>query len=183
MSNRTLIAGGRTVTLHRLAHGAAATLLAIAVAWPWIPHAAERRELADVGHFEWPHEIDGETLRPLALGDVERRFAARFPGEIARFASHDSVWILRRVERPTRMLHPAADCYRGLGYLIRDEHLTTTGSGLQRCFAAVRQESQLRVCERIVDADGQSFTDTSAWYWAAALGRSRGPWLASTRAE
>jgi len=65
---------------------------------------------------------------------------------------------------------------------VRDERLTTGASGLERCFNAARDGRQLRVCERIVDAAGVSFTDTSAWYWNAALGRSRGPWLAVTRA-
>ena len=167
----------------RACHVLAAALLAIALAWPWTPYAKERRERAHVEHVEWPREIDGETLRPLAMSEVERRFSARFPGQIARFAADDSVWVLRRIERPTRMLHLATDCYRGLGYRVRDERLTADGSGLQRCFAAVRQDSSLTVCERIVDADGRIFTDTSAWYWAAALGRSRGPWLATTRAE
>jgi hypothetical protein len=41
----------------------------------------------------------------------------------------------------------------------------------------------LSVCERIVDADERTFTDTCAWYRAAALGGLRGPWLATTRAS
>jgi hypothetical protein len=130
---------------------------------------------------EWPRAIGGDALRPLALSGVEARFAARFPGAIGRFASDDATWILRHVERPTRMLHPAADCYRGLGYSIRDERLVAGMSGLERCFIAARDRLELRVCEHIIDADGGTFTDTSAWYWYAALGRSRGPWLATTR--
>jgi hypothetical protein len=132
---------------------------------------------------EWPHVLDGEQLRPLAMSDVEGRFAARFPGAIARFASDEARWILRRVDQPTRMLHPATDCYRGLGYAIRDERLSAGMRGLQRCFVATRDGLDLTVCERIVDADGGAYTDTSAWYWMAVLGRSRGPWLAMTRAE
>ena len=37
-----------------------------------------------------------------------------------------------------------------------------------------------RVCERITDADGQAYTDPSSWFWAALLGRSKGPWQAVT---
>ena len=54
---------------------------------------------------------------------------------------------------------------------------------LWRCFEAVRGAQRLRVCERIVDARGNGFTDTSAWYWAAALGQSQGPWQAITVAR
>jgi len=38
----------------------------------------------------------------------------------------------------------------------------------------------VRVCERIEDARGLAFTDASAWFWAAQLGRSTGPWRAVT---
>jgi len=160
----------------------AALLLALAVTWPLARPDSKPREAATRVAPEWPRVVDGETLRPLALGAVEARFAARFPGAIGRFASPDATWILRRVEHPTRMLHPAADCYRGLGYSVRDERLMTGVSGLERCFTAAHDGRALEICERIVDAKGATFTDTSAWYWNAALGRSRGPWLAMTRA-
>ena len=51
---------------------------------------------------------------------------------------------------------------------------------VQRCFTARKGDVALRVCEQIEDAQGQHFADTSAWYWAAALGRSQGPWRAVT---
>jgi len=163
----------------------AAVLLAIAIAWPALPHA--RADATDGSAIrtvvEWPMLVEGELLRPLAMGDLEQRFAARFPGAISRFASDDALWILRRVDRPTRMLHPAADCFRAAGYAIREERLVAGKSGLRRCFTAARERNRMLVCEQIVGADGESFTDTSAWYWAAALGRTRGPWLATTRAE
>lgn len=163
---------------------AAFAMLAVAVTWPFLPGATSDGlgERAGRPMTEWPHVLEGEPLRPLAMSDVERRFAAHFPGAIARFASGDARWILRWVAQPTRMLHPATDCYRGLGFTIRDERLRMGAQGLQRCFVASRGGTGLTVCERIVDADGRAFTDTSAWYWAAALGRSRGPWLAMTRA-
>jgi len=163
---------------------AAAALLAFAFAWPLLPTA---RSGAAAGpptpDHEWPLALDGERLRPLAASAVDRRFAARFPGAIGRFASEDATWILRRVDRPTRMLHPATDCFRGLGYAIRTERLVAGPRGLQRCFVATREGAALDVCERIVDADGQVFTDASAWYWSAILGRTRGPWFAVTRAS
>ena len=163
----------------------AATLLILSISWPALPHG--RGDVTDeTGNrpaVEWPLVVEDEHLRPLAMDDVERRFADRFPGTIGRFASKDAIWILRRVDRPTRMLHPAADCYRAAGYSIHDERLVLGKNGLRRCFTAAREADQMLVCEQIVGADGEIFTDTSAWYWAAALGQTRGPWLATTRAE
>ncbi|CAN5879009.1 hypothetical protein BH11PSE13_BH11PSE13_14080 [soil metagenome] len=145
---------------------------------------------------EWPREWDGVPLRPLALSEVEHRFADRFPGAIARMTDGEQMFVLRQVEAPTRMLHPAADCYRALGYRIAQARLERDAQErLWRCFNATRNPSSsasgassqqgqtLRVCERIVDAAGASFTDTSAWYWAAASGRSTGPWEAMTVAR
>lgn len=159
---------------------------------------------------ELPAQWQGAPLRPLALSDVEQRFARNFPGSLARFAiepRHDGtaaaegggadgsidaggwqVLVLRGVDKPTRMLHPAADCYQGLGYRIAAQQLELDRQRqLWRCFEATRGQAgsgqRLRVCERIVDANGQGFTDTSAWYWSAAMGRSQGPWQAITVAR
>ena len=132
---------------------------------------------------EWPAEWDGAPLRPLALGEVEQRFAERFPGAIARVTDGTRTLVLRRVDQPTRMLHPAADCYRALGYRIENARLMSDGEArLWRCFVAEQAggSQRLKVCERIVDARGQAFTDSSAWYWAAQSGRSAGPWQAVT---
>ncbi|MBS0453104.1 MAG: hypothetical protein JSS14_17545 [Proteobacteria bacterium] len=135
---------------------------------------------------ESPAQWDGSPLRPLALSPVEQRFARQFPGTIARLTDGHQTLVLRRVDTPTRMLHPAADCYRALGYrieqarLVRDEQ-----QRMWRCFVAGRggNEAQLKVCERIVDAKGDAFTDSSAWYWAALVGHSSGPWQAVTVAQ
>ncbi len=134
---------------------------------------------------EWPSAWDGAPLRPLALSDVEQRFAERFPGAIARMTDGRRTLVLRQVAMPTRMLHPAADCYRALGFRIEETRLEHDASArLWRCFVARgRGAKKLRVCERIVDAEGTAFTDTSAWYWAAASGRSHGPWQAVTLAS
>ena len=130
---------------------------------------------------EWPREWDGKRLRPLALSAVEQRFAAQFPGRVARLTDGESVLVWRDVNRPTRMLHPAADCYRALGYRIEHAGLEHDAhSRLWRCSVAVRGGQRLRVCERIEDAAGGTFTDASSWYWAALLGRSTGPWSAIT---
>ncbi|THD01480.1 hypothetical protein B1810_20045 [Panacagrimonas perspica] len=133
---------------------------------------------------EWPALWDGMPLRPLALSAVERRFAQRFPGRIGRFDNGGRTVVLREIMAPTRMLHPAVDCYRGLGYEVGAPVLERDSRRrLWRCFVAERAGQRQRVCEQVVDDAGQTFTDASAWYWNALLGRSRGPWLAVTRAE
>ena len=206
---------------------------------------------------ELPRTWQGVPVRPLALSAVEQRFADRFPGSIARLTDGRQIVVLREVAQPTRMLHPAADCFRALGYRIEGERLelparadapaaapraqpaqrndaaapllqtvalrvtnrlplgnagdapgdtwgatphvasralqpaalgngpaatrpATTAPNVQRCFTARKGDVALRVCEQIEDAHGQRFADTSAWYWAAALGRSTGPWRAVT---
>lgn len=132
----------------------------------------------------WPEVWEGRHLQPLPLSAVEQRFASRFPGAIGRFRDGERLIVLRHITAPTRMLHPAADCYRGLGYAIHDERLEREGTTLlRRCFVADHNGRRLRVCERIADADGGNFTDASAWFWAASLGRSPGPWLAVTTAQ
>ncbi|MEO5672953.1 MAG: hypothetical protein ABIR26_19865 [Ramlibacter sp.] len=134
--------------------------------------------------LELPTQWQGQPLRPLALSDVEQRFARQFPGTLARMTDGRQVLVLRAVHRPTRMLHPAADCYRGLGYSIARQQLELDAQRhMWRCFEATRAGQHLRVCERIVDSQGAGFTDASAWYWAAALGHSQGPWQAITVAS
>ena len=133
---------------------------------------------------EWPREWNGRALRPLALSPVEQRFAAGFPGRIVRLTDGEQTIVWREVSIPTRMLHPAADCYRALGFAIDDTLLERDAEGLLwRCFVAERGGQRIRVCERIVDARGASFTDTSSWFWSAQLGESVGPWQAITTAR
>ncbi|MFT3663604.1 hypothetical protein [Piscinibacter sp.] len=160
----------------------AAALLALAAALPLA--SARRAAAAPPRHVEWPREWEGRALRPLATNAVEQRFAARFPGAIARFSDGERVLVLRRVDAPTRMLHPAADCFRGLGYRIEHAQLEHDARRrLWRCFEAEGDGQRLRVCERIEGEDGEDFVDASAWFWAAALGRSQGPWQAVTVVE
>ncbi|MEO7241274.1 MAG: hypothetical protein ABIW85_00060 [Variovorax sp.] len=130
---------------------------------------------------EWPTQWDGAPLQQLALSPVEARFAQDFPGAIGRLTDGQRTLVLRHVTAPTRMLHPATDCFRAVGYRIEQERLERDAyERLWRCFLASRGGQSLRVCERIVDADGRAFTDTSAWFWSAARGVSHGPWRAVT---
>ncbi len=172
-------AGLRQAQPERIALLAVAVLLLACALAPLARETAPARDVSRA--VEWPQRFDGRLLRPLALSAVEQRFASAFPGAIGRFSDGERLLVLRDVQRPTRMLHPATDCYRGLGYAIADARLERDGRRrLWRCFEARRGGQRLRVCERIEDAAGLAFTDTSAWFWAAALGRSTGPWQAVT---
>lgn len=164
---------------------ALAAALLLAALLPLARPAADASSAGRSHHVEWPTQWDGQPLRPLALSEVEHRFASRFPGAIARFSDGERVLVLRKVDAPTRMLHPAADCFRGLGHRIEAVRLERDGEGrLWRGFDAVAPDGQrLHVRERIEAPDGASFTDTSAWFWAAALGSSSGPWRAVTVVE
>jgi hypothetical protein len=162
-----------------------AILLLACMAWS---AAAPRHSAKSISptlvSVELPTHWQGQPLRPLALSDVEARFAQRFPGTLSRMTDGTQVLVLRQVNQPTRMLHPAADCYQGLGYRISAQVLEQDHEQhLWRCFEAARGGQRQRVCERIVDANGQGFTDASAWYWSAALGQSTGPWQAVTLAR
>jgi hypothetical protein len=164
-------------------------LVALALWCAMLPLAlngrAQTTAPSPLAHEEWPTEWRGQPMQPLALSAVEQRFSVQFPGRIARFALADqSELVLREVTRPTRMLHPAADCWRGIGWQVQPARLVhDADASLWRCFEAERQGRRVRVCERIVDAQGRSFTDTSAWFWAASFGHSPGPWQAVTHVE
>lgn len=163
---------------------ALALALVAAALLPLLGRAGATTAPVPASATEWPLEIDGAPLRPLALSAVEQRFADRFPGRIGRFDADGTVWVLRDVQRPTRSLHPATDCFRSLGYRIEAARLEIDAAErLWRCFVAERGGVRLRVCERIVDARQQAYVDTSDWFWAATLGRSSGPWRALTRVE
>ena len=163
-----------------------ATLLPLCALWGIGQAMAERSATPSANTSmpseELPTEWQGAPLRPLALSEVELRFTQHFPGSVARMTDGKQVLVLRTVTKPTRMLHPATDCYRGLGYRIHSEQLEVQANSQDRwrCFVAQRQGRSVRVCERIEDANGQGFTDTSSWYWASVAGQSHGPWKAIT---
>jgi hypothetical protein len=163
-----------------------AVLLPACMLWGAVATWASARPPAagQPSDIELPAQWQGRPLRPLALSEVEQRFARQFPGTLARMTDGQEVLVLRAVHRPTRMLHPAADCYRALGYSIARQQLQLDDERrMWRCFEAARAGRALRVCERIVDDRGAGFTDASAWYWAALLGQSQGPWQAITVAS
>jgi hypothetical protein len=132
----------------------------------------------------WPTYFHGRTLHELPMGARERAFLSGFPGDVGRFTDGERDIVMRWVTQPTRRLHPAEDCYRGLGFETSSSRILRDGDRTQwRCFAASRGDASREVCEQIQDREGRRWTDVSAWYWAAALGRSDGPWLVTTVAD
>jgi hypothetical protein len=125
----------------------------------------------------WPAAYEGRKLTPLPLSAREHAFAEGFPGQIGRFTDGSRELVLRHVREATRRLHPASDCYKGLGFEIEPRPLRhdTNGRPLG-CFSARKDNLRQIVCEGLHDADGKVWSDVSQWYWDALLGRSRGPW-------
>jgi hypothetical protein len=167
-----------------------AVTLLLAALWPlWRTDSFETQPRHAV-NIEWaeaqwaPHN---SSPIQLPLSPVEQRFASKFPGHIARFTDGRYEWIVRVIDQPTRMLHPAADCYRALGYSVTPPHVRAEANGEQwRCFTAARNGKTLKVCERIFDAKDGRWTDTSAWYWSTLAGgasQARAPWWAVTKVE
>jgi hypothetical protein len=129
----------------------------------------------------WPTHFQGQPLLAVALSTAERTMLGGFPGAVARFSDGERDIVMRWVTQATRQLHPAADCYQGLGYDVQAARVLLDGDGAQwRCFTATRGAAMREVCEQLKDREGQRWTDVSSWYWAAVLGRTEGPWLVTT---
>ena len=129
----------------------------------------------------WPSTYEGRTLFALRSDAPQAQFADGFPGLIARFTDGEREYLFRYVERPTRSLHASGDCYKGAGYRVSPLPLHRDGNGeLLGCVAATRGDESVRVCERVFNAEGESWYDVSSWFWAALLKQSTGPWWAVT---
>jgi len=129
----------------------------------------------------WPDSFEGRALHEEPLIPYEQRAARSFPGRIGRFTDGNRQIILRWVNRPSRSLHPADVCFRGLGYRVVPGSLERDAAGaLWSAFSAIRGQERLAVKTLIHDNHGRTWQDVSAWFWDAALGRSSGPWWALT---
>lgn len=167
----------------------AAAVLPLAGALPAVSGAAGGVPASAAGArssaIEWPTHFRGQPLTQLPPTALEARFAARFPGAVARFTDGAQLLIVRHVRRATRLLHPASDCFRAAGYAVGREQAAADAQGLRwRCFVASRGAERLRVCERIAgrldDAGEQGWTDVSAWFWHAQWRRASSAWWALT---
>ena len=133
---------------------------------------------------QWPTEFEGLPLTPLKMTGKERGFSNGFPGKIARFTDGSREIIIRYIERPSRKVHPSADCFRGSGYTIKPQPISRDQNNqLWGCVLAKREGISYKVCERIYDQTGNSWYDVSSWFWSALLERQQGPWWAITVAE
>lgn len=132
----------------------------------------------------WPSTFEGKTLTPLPLSATEKKFATGFPGRIARFSDGEREIIIRWATEATRKMHPASDCFQGLGYSVTPlaAHRDENGS-LWASFAATKNNERLVVFERINSDSGETWTDVSSWYWSALRHEGSGSWWAITVAE
>ena len=151
----------------------------VALSWFWQAEATPFRPPPEVA---WPETFRGLPLEPLPLSVREEHFASGFPGALARFRCGTGEIIFRRVDRATRMLHPAEDCFQAAGFEMRRQSgQAQPGDGLWQVWRARREsEPELIVCEQIRGSQGNLFTDVSAWYWHALRHPEEGPWTAVT---
>lgn len=155
---------------------------AIAAVTPFLSVHSGQPPRTDRAFSGWPNQFAGKPLRALPMTELEQRFMSDFPGRIGRFTDGEREIVIRWVTEPTRKLHPASDCFQGLGYSVRPLPLhRDDGGALWSSFAASKGNDRLRVYERIHSESGESWTDVSAWYWSAVS--ENGPWWAFTVAE
>lgn len=155
---------------------------ATAALLPFLSAHSEQPSRNNVAFPGWPDQFEGRTLTALPMTALEQRFMSDFPGRIGRFSDGKRELVISWVTEPTRKLHPAADCFQGLGYSVKPLALHRDDRGwLWSSFAAIKGNERLRVYERIHSESGESWTDVSAWYWSAL--REDGPWWAITVAE
>jgi exosortase len=129
---------------------------------------------------EWPTRFQDRDLIRLPLSAQEAGWLRDFPGRVARFTDGEREIVIRRIARPTRRLHPAADCYRGLGYAVARPAIREFDNQRWSCFKADKAGAAREVCERIQDDRGGAWTDVSGWFWEAGWQGRQGPWWAWT---
>jgi exosortase/archaeosortase family protein len=114
--------------------------------------------------------------------EAETAFAKSFPGTLSSHRWGTDQVILRRVNQATRRLHPAGDCLRAAGFETTEAITVRLADGSRWArFSATRDGLRRTVHERITSSrDGSTWTDVSAWYWAALWHPLNGPWQAET---
>jgi len=151
---------------------------------PWLLSNSQTVNVASQTFPGWPTEYENHPLKELPLTEKERLFTRDFPGKIGRFTDGSREIIVRWVKDPTRRLHPAMDCFRGIGYQITPLPVQINEDGIRMgCFRATNQSQSLSVCEYIKDLEGQSWSDVSSWYWHALLTVNPTEWWSYVVAE
>jgi hypothetical protein len=148
-----------------------------------LPAPTPATGIGDAAFPGWPATFEERALRQTPLTPQEAAFNTAFPGRIARFEDGSRVLIWRWVTRPTHRVHAATDCLRSSGWRITPLPLRGDTGGPWSCFLAERRGVRLQVRERCTAPDGRTWPDVPAWFWAAWLGRSTGPWQVITVAE
>ena len=99
----------------------------------------------------WSSTFEGRTLTTLPLSETEKKFATGFPGRIARFSDGEREIIIRWATEATRKMHPASDCFQGLGYSVTPlaAHRDESGA-LWASFAATKGSERLVVFEESI---------------------------------
>jgi hypothetical protein len=114
----------------------------------------------NAGFPGWPAQYEGRSLTALPLTPRENSFVRDFPGRVGRFSDGEREIIIRWVDAPTRRLHSAADCFRGIGYSITPMPVRKNASdAAMSCFRAGHDGDAVAVCEMIRDEHG------SIWPW------------------
>jgi hypothetical protein len=166
-----------TIAASRIAPFALALAALLAALAPLLSQARSRDTVAAGAFPGWPANFEGRPLNPLPLTPREALFVRDFPGRVGRFEDGRREIIVRWVSAATRMLHPAADCFRGIGYAVSPlPARRTTGGEIMSCFRATRGTEAMTVCELIRSPAGEHWPDVSAWYWSALLATSPAPW-------
>jgi hypothetical protein len=116
---------------------------------------------------------------------LEDRFAGEFPGAMARFTDGRREILFRRVEAPTRKLHPSAECLGAAGHAVKPLPARTDTDGHAWSRSEAEKDGETlevweSICEDRQDGKGACWPDIPSWYWQALLGKSRGPWTAVT---
>jgi hypothetical protein len=151
----------------------------VLMAKPNAGHASQLQTEQNWAFAKW--NVQNKSLYKLPASALEQQFSANFPGQIARFTDGNTIWVIRHTLKPTRMLHSALDCYKGLGYKVTQPRVLEDNNQQRwRCFNASKGQS-LQVCERIFDNQNQHWTDVSAWYWESLMKHDNAQWWAITQ--
>jgi len=150
-------------------------LLVIVSLSPLITSSTQKQHHAQ--NVTFPTQLEGQSLRPRPLSPRDIPYLKGFPGELRTFQTPTREILIRFVAKATRKLHSATDCYKGLGYEIEVLERNRTWAR----YRATKDRRSYIVEERIRDADGELYYDVGAWYWAAKLGLSEGPWWSEVR--
>lgn len=125
----------------------------------------------------WPTSFAGKPLTRVELQPYEQRYAAEFPGRMARFSDGSRQIMFQWLPSHSRSVHSAAECLQNSGYEIEHGPIIVDGTGMKWSSCTARKgQTAIRLRERIEDSHGRHWQDVSSWYWDATLDRTNGPY-------